>query len=1580
MDWWLRLRHGGQLLDRAHLDELPPARPFPRSFPARLRAALAALPDQGAATGETLSALLDLLLEEAPGIEVGWMKGSSLGPEHGETLLDGTRMKPRRVWQGPHGGALHVFTTEVRQLGLHKGRRPVAQVIEYLRRRRTPLGLITNGRQWRLIHADADTQAWVEWDVGDFFSGGRISESIQGFGRLLGWRALAHEDGAGRSELLTAILETRQGQAKLSAELGERVREAVEALLASRRPVLEAAWDELDSQAVYVAACHFVMRLVVTLFAEARGLLPLENPVYHNAYGVTGLLESLDKASPLRLRDRSSAWFRLLALFSLLYEGSPHQALILPAYGGALFRPGRADGDAVQRAIHLLESAASPPDDEVIRGILVKLTRTTVRVREGRAWRRVSEAVNFSDLSSEYIGILYEGLLDYELHKAGDDAVLFLNLGDQPALPISRLEAMSDKAIKALVEKVKGSTGLVITEDDEVPGAPDQGEDGAPSPDDQAEPEADGLREAALLRAMSWARRAVKLGKLVKRAKGRDQAAQQQRAADALIGDLKLPGELYLVRWGGTRKGTGTFYTRPQLTMPTVRRTLEPLVDEGELRRTPEQILQLKVLDPAMGSGSFLVAALRVLTNAIYEAAFTHKRVQSEGNRTRVEIKTFAKQDRVFPFVANDPRFGEALTARVKRYVVEHCLYGVDIDPLAVELARVALWIETLDEKLPFTFLDHRLKAGNSLVGCWLDRFRDYPALAWLRESPDKRHRGVHHAKNTWHRALLAKKKTVIAELKDSIDGQRDMGFAGGDDTQVREDVRRIRSLFGVLRRVPASQPARRARIYRRKIQRDPALARLKEAFDAWCALWFWPLDELDTAPMPHDFLSPGDATRAVGRRVARRQRFFHWELEFPDVFHSQGSGFDAVVGNPPWEIRKPSSKEFFSNIDPLYRGYGKQEALNVQQTLFTAHPRIEQDWLAYLAEFKDRGNFVRSAGRPFCAGERVDGKWKGTFLGASKSGLALREKWTRRRKRRAGFADPGHPFLHQGQADLNTYKMFVEVGHALLVDDGELGLIVPSGIYTDKGTGKLRRLLLEQSRWRWLFGFENRRKIFDIDSRFKFCVLIASKGGTTESLRAAFMRHDLADWTTAAGVLELKVSDVTTFSPYVSALIEVSGNRHLCALRTAYKGSIHLGDSEGPWGVSIKREFHMTDDSGLFIARSGAELDGFRPTVAARWHGPDSETLLPLYQGAMIHQFLPSFKGWNADERRVDAWRLCNSADPAWLPKYLLPSEAYERSVKSVRSLKAGFRDIARATDERTAIAAVLPDFPCGNKVPLLTCAVESDVLPLTAVFNSFVFDWIQRSRQNSASLNYFILEENCLPPPVHCRILTPLARRLSLAGPAMAPIAVRHSNATEHHWRAVTPHERLRFRCMLDAIVTALYGLDCSDFEWILRDSDHSIVRLRDMAFCRTLDPRGFWRVDKDKPPELRHTVLSLIAFHDLQAMIESHDGDRDAGIQALCDQNDGEGWMLPETLRLADYGLGHDDRAEEHQPVASALGPRFLDWQLAQTPEESWAECERHARALASSQPSHPPQEKPTPRRRTTKPPKAPRPGLQ
>ena len=250
-------------------------------------------------------------------------------------------------------------------------------------------------------------------------------------------------------------------------------------------------------------------------------------------------------------------------------------------------------------------------------------------------------------------------------------------------------------------------------------------------------------------RAQRWLEHAAEIAGLVKKPRGKkaaDAAEFQQaraRAARQLCARLIAPGQFYLVRWGGTRKGAGTFYTRPQLAAPTVRRTLQPLafapvrtevnprtgledVVEWE-PRTPEVILALKICDPAMGSGSFLAGALRYLTDALVQSLYHHQRIERRQDGAVARLAdgqaTQGLGEQLLPLPPEHEGFEDTLRAQLKRHLVERCLYGVDLDPLAVELGRMALWVETMDRSLPFGFLDHKLKVGNALVGAWFDTF-----------------------------------------------------------------------------------------------------------------------------------------------------------------------------------------------------------------------------------------------------------------------------------------------------------------------------------------------------------------------------------------------------------------------------------------------------------------------------------------------------------------------------------------------------------------------------------------------------------------------------------------------------------------------------------------------------------------------------------------------------------------------------------------------------------------------------------------------------------------------------------------
>ncbi|WP_448604376.1 Eco57I restriction-modification methylase domain-containing protein [Thermoleptolyngbya sp.] len=1658
-DWWTSLKHGGLLIAPAKLTEFfVPERlpPLPFGVGDRLQSDIQRLRNGDEAH---LSKLLDTVLEEVLGLPAGeWLKGNALDAGWAQRSMTRETIKPRRVWLEANGGVLPVFVADgkeqqgrVARLGVGRGKRAVSRVLEWLRKADQKIALLTNGYQWRLIYAGADSEAWCEWDIDLWLEQGRLGPQVTALRLLLGEPSLRPAAPGQPSVLLGAIAASRQVQAQLSGDLGERVRKAVELLIRESAPALDDLLNALPDFApkdiykdIYIAASRIIMRCVVVLFAEARDLLPRDNAIYHSSYGIQGLREQLTRQAggraAERLRNGYGAWPRLLALFRLIYNGSAHERLPVPRYGGGLFAPGdAASADGVLRALAVLEQSSHPLSDAAVYRILELLCRSRVKVRQGKQSVWVEAPVDFSDLSSEYIGMLYEGLLDFELRRA-DDAMVFLNLGDQPVLPLARLEGMDDRALAVLVEKLR-QAAKPSAED----AADDPAEDAA---DDAAEDATDETLEAGEAeepgdadssdssdssdlgpddpaadlrqRALRWATRAAIAGGLVAKPRSKkpdaqaDYERQVSKVAAQLIARVVLPGEWFLVRWGGTRKGSGTFYTRPQLATPTVWRTLQPLAytpvphtpnppTRWQPKR-PEQILALKVCDPAMGSGSFLVSALRFLTEALYESLHAHDCLSQHGDRTLCRLAdgaaTNSLLEETLPLPPDHPDFEERLKARLKRHIVERCLYGVDINPLAVELARLSLWVETMDAYLPFGFLDHKLKCGNSLVGCWFDQFQDYPVMAWERDAGDKTHKGVHFAKEGWTKEIKRLRNEVVRdELRQLLfDGVQ---LSVLENRLVESPAQTHDALVATVEQIHAAvlNPDQQAADFQ-SIRQSPAVQRLKGAFDCWCAVWFWQGSDLQHAPTPLQFANPSPEVSAAVERLAQEYQFFHWELEFPDVFcHAPapgaGSGvgvpgFDAIVGNPPWEIQKPNSKEFFSNIDPLYRTYGKQEALDYQQRYFAADPKIEENWLTYCARLKALSNWCKYAAHAF--GDDAAAGSTFSLSRQKKEAEQLAEQWRNQRQTRTGYSDPEHPFRYQGSADINTYKLFAELSHALLKDGGRFSLIIPSGIYTDKGTGTLRGLFLNRCEWTHLYAFQNERFVFGaIDHRNKMVVLSVNKGGHTQAVATRFRlgpgdspeAQELeTDILNDSRYLSVPADQINRFSPNTRAILELRTVQDLKILEKMYANGVLLGD-DGPqgWGIRYATEFHMTNDSKLFPPRPKWEAQGYRPDEYGHWlkgnwqpysgeasilKRPEGLVLsvdgewaialtevediaLPLYQGVMIHQFDFSRKGWISGTGLRAIWEDIDFENKYWKPQYLIRHQSWLDSSKYSGGLKIGYREVARSTDERSLIGSVLPSIPCGHKVPILELEANKtlDILSLAAVVNSFIFDGLLRNRLGATSISVFLLQEAPIPALHKFSEKIPvLVARLNLLHPRFAQdwlsLTEINSGACTRVWRslwAITPYERLRLRCILDAVVAELYGLDLQDFAWILRDCDHPARQVCDSAFARTLEPKGFWRVDKEKDPELRHTVLSLVAFHQLQQI----------GLDAFLNLNDGEGWMLPDTLRLADYGLGHDDRAKEPQPVAARLGDRFLPWQLAGTPAESWEECERHAETL-------------------------------
>ena len=371
----------------------------------------------------------------------------------------------------------------------------------------------------------------------------------------------------------------------------------------------------------------------------------------------------------------------------------------------------------------------------------------------------------------------------------------------------------------------------------------------------------------------------------------------------------------------------------------------------------------------------------------------------------------------------------------------------------------------------------------------------------------------------------------------------------------------------------------------------------------------------------------------------------------------------------------------------------------------------------------------------------------------------------------------------------------------------------------------------------------------------------------------------------------------------------------------------------------------------GVILSRSG---DAWIREADVR------DVALPFYQGIMIQPFVPSARGWLSGTGLKAKWDYADHDHPVWNPQYLMGIGDLAVDGLTARH-KIGFRDVSRDTDGRSFQGAMLPDFPAGHSAPVLTTESNSvssgvPILPwLLGILNCFVFDWQTRQRGGAAHLTWGMLKEMALPTTatVVGRVAS-LVMRLGLSSPVYAPLLVRtrtFEQAGVSGEFAVLDAEQYRLRAIIDAVAATVYELDLSDMVHVLSEVDHPADRIESIK--GTLDACGFWRVDKEKDPELRHTVLTLVAAKDLREKIAAAGGDREKGTAAFLSQNAGEGWMLPETLRLADYGLGHDDRAKEHQPVASRFGPRFYDWQLAQSPEEREQETHLHARNLLGAE---------------------------
>ena len=569
------------------------------------------------------------------------------------------------------------------------------------------LGLVTNGERWMLVDAPKnETTGFASW-YANLWPEEPIT--LRAFTSLLGGERFFNVAAADTLEAL--LKESAGNQQEVTDQLGYQVRRAVEVLIQS----LDRADQDHDRSllasipepVLYEAALTVMMRLVFLFSAEERGLLLLNDELYARNYAVSTLREQLRKTADDHgeeiLERRHDAWCRLLSTFRAVYGGVKHDRMTLPAYGGHLFDPDRfpfLEGRKPSTTWRTCEADPLPVNNRTVLHLLEALQMLEVRMPGGeKAARRVS----FRALDIEQIGHVYEGLLDHTAKRTTEPMLGLIGTRDrEPEVSLSKLEELKAKSEDKLVEFLREETGK------------------SASALRNALAEQIDLHNANRFQAVS----------------GSDKALLKRLASFAgLVRDdtfgypvVITKGSVFVTA-GTDRRSSGTHYTPRSLTEPIVQYTLEPLVyvgpAEGKPReewqlRPAKELFDLKICDMACGSGAFLVQACRYLSERLVEAWEMAEKNHPSPNLGKLPFPTITPEGTPAtgkPGEALIPKEAAERLAYARRIIAQRCLYGVDINPLAVEMAKLSLWLLTLAKDKPFTFLDHSVRRGDSLLG-----------------------------------------------------------------------------------------------------------------------------------------------------------------------------------------------------------------------------------------------------------------------------------------------------------------------------------------------------------------------------------------------------------------------------------------------------------------------------------------------------------------------------------------------------------------------------------------------------------------------------------------------------------------------------------------------------------------------------------------------------------------------------------------------------------------------------------------------------------------------------------------------
>lgn len=816
---------------------------------------------------------------------------------------------------------------------------------------------------------------------------------------------------------------------------------------------------------------------------------------------------------------------------------------------------------------------------------------------------------------------------------------------------------------------------------------------------------------------------------------------------------------------GNARKTSGSYYTPDSLVEILLKSALDPVI-ESTVARNPGQpakaLLDLAVVDPACGSGHFLLAAARRLAERV-------ARLQAKGTPTPEDYR------------------------RALRQVVGRCIYGVDLNPLAVELCKVALWMEAVDPGLPLTFLDAHIREGNALLGTTRAVMGDeVPDDAWI--------------------ALERDDRKVASSLKKRNKSER----AGQEVLPLGTpaDLHDVREAVEALEAAPdttAASIAEKERRWAELLASEP-WKHAKLVHDAWCAAFVWPKTEAglltEVAPTTAVWQALRDGKTAPARllvettqKIAQGYRFFHWELAFPTVF-ARG-GFDVVLGNPPWERVKLQEQEFFASCDEGIAGApNAAERKKLIAELPIRNPELWEEWIRESRVAQGTSHFVRSSGRyPLC-----------------------------------------------GKGDVNTYALFAEHNWQVLGPQGRAGFIVPSGIATDDTTKEYFQAIMRGRALRAMWEFEN-EGFFTAGKGHMLRFALTTLVGRAEAADSAdffFQGQSVSDLDDPQRHFALTAEDIETINPNTGTCPIFRTQRDTRVALELYRRAGVLwreGAPDGnPWGVRFGAMFHMTNDSALFRMRGELSQAGW--ALSGNRFVRKGEIMFPLYEAKMAYIFTHRSGTYEAAGLGERPHRLPMPSDEQLAAPNYTPLPFYWVTEKDVdskldgawhREWLLGWRNVTDArASVRSVVPYLLPKCGAGNSIQLLfTASTPSLAACLYANLATIGLDYGARQKIAGLNLNHFLMKQFPVLPPSTYSAPAPWSSRSSVSEWMLPRILELTYSAWDlepfakdcgdegppYIW---DPDRRFVLQCELDAAFFHLYGVSREDAEYILGTFD--------------------------------------------------------------------------------------------------------------------------------------------------------------